>query len=85
MDRTNTIWSKKIELAAVDNEQSSATIGIQEHPSSGRKTGWMILETDEVIDGQHSHYESGPVPITTKNMAGDLAHALDELKDHLSD
>lgn len=69
-------WTKSVPLASVNGEQWSLELAVTD---DGRG---MVVVHGEFED---AHYESDPAWVTTKNMAGDLSHAFDEMKDKLDE
>jgi hypothetical protein len=69
-------WTKSVPLASLSGEQWSLELAVTD---DGR--GRAVIRSE--FEGRV--YESDPAPITTKNMAGDLSHAFDEMKDKLDE
>lgn len=69
-------WTKTVPLAQREIEQWYAKVGINDESGDG----WILIGSGE---SGSSEYTSDPAPITTANMARDLAHELNQLADRL--
>lgn len=71
-------WTKRVELASVNGEQYYAQLRVED----GKGAIELGSDTPDSLNGR-SIWLSSPAAITTKNMAQDLAHELEQMAEHL--